>query len=112
MNSSDVHRLDAAFRGTVDKQSNSAGDRLRRDAEAATEAVLTQIRGVLQGLRFGSVTIIVQDGVVVQIDRTEKRRLQPNARRLDSSAGVGMTVELPAQRAKIVALAQDTSQQA
>ena len=36
---------------------------------------------VLQGLRFGSVTIIVQDGVVVQIDRLEKRRLQPNARR-------------------------------
>jgi len=31
-------------------------------------------------LRFGSVNVIVQDGVVVQIDRTEKRRL----RRFDS----------------------------
>ena len=29
----------------------------------------------LCGLKFGTVTIIVQDGVVVQIDRTEKRRL-------------------------------------
>jgi hypothetical protein len=46
--------------------------------------VLAQIRGVLQGLRFGSVTIIVQDGVVVQIDRTEKRRFQPSARRSDA----------------------------
>ena len=57
------------------------GHRLRRDADADTEAVLSQLRGVLQGLRFGSVTIVVQDGVVVQIDRTEKRRLQPNVRR-------------------------------
>ena len=64
------------------------GHRLRRDADAAAEAVVTQIRTVLQGLRFGSVTIIVQDGVVVQIDRTEKRRLQPNARRPDALSNV------------------------
>lgn len=37
---------------------------------------LEQIRQALQGLRFGNVTIVVQDGVVVQIDRTEKRRLR------------------------------------
>jgi hypothetical protein len=37
---------------------------------------LQQIRDALAGLRFGSVTIVVQDGVVVQIDRTEKMRLQ------------------------------------
>jgi hypothetical protein len=66
----------------------SNGHRSRREADAATDAVLAQIRGVLQGLRFGSVTIVVQDGVVVQIDRTEKRRLQPNARRPESLAGV------------------------
>jgi hypothetical protein len=29
-------------------------------------------------LRFGSVNIVVQDGVVIQIDRTEKRRLRSN----------------------------------
>ena len=72
------------------------GHRLRRDADADTEAVLTQLRGVLQGLRFGSVTIIVQDGVVVQIDRTEKRRIQPIARRPET---------LP----KVVAIAQETN---
>jgi hypothetical protein len=43
---------------------------------AAVDDALTQIRDSLRGLRFGSVNIIVQDGVVIQIDRTEKRRLR------------------------------------
>jgi hypothetical protein len=46
-------------------------------ADSADEA-LDQIRESLRGLRFGSVNIIVQDGVVIQIDRTEKRRLRGN----------------------------------
>jgi hypothetical protein len=37
---------------------------------------ITQIRDSLRGLKFGSVNIIVQDGVIIQIDRTEKRRLR------------------------------------
>jgi hypothetical protein len=53
------------------------------------EASLTEIRDILRGLRFGSVTIIVQDGVVVQIDRLEKRRLQPNTRRRAPPAAAG-----------------------
>jgi hypothetical protein len=36
---------------------------------------LAAVKTALNGLQFGSVTIIVQDGVIVQIDRTEKRRL-------------------------------------
>ncbi len=46
----------------------------QRDAVAAR--ALEEIRISLRGLRFGSVNIIVQDGVVIQIDRTEKRRLR------------------------------------
>jgi hypothetical protein len=42
------------------------------------DEALNQIRDSLRGLRFGSVNIIVQDGVVIQIDRTEKRRLRCN----------------------------------
>jgi hypothetical protein len=42
----------------------------------AVEETLAQVRDSLRGLRFGSVNIIVQDGVVIQIDRTEKRRLR------------------------------------
>ena len=40
------------------------------------EREIAQIRDALRGLKFGAVTIVVQDGVVVQIDRTEKRRLR------------------------------------
>jgi hypothetical protein len=36
------------------------------------------IRASLRGLRFGSVNIVVQDGIVIQVDRTEKRRLETN----------------------------------
>ncbi len=41
-----------------------------------TDAELEQIIHSLDGLRYGAVQIIVQDGVIVQIDRTEKRRLR------------------------------------
>lgn len=40
------------------------------------ESDLELIRAALHGLKFGSVNIILQDGVVVQIDRTEKRRVR------------------------------------
>ncbi|MEX0610580.1 MAG: YezD family protein [Pirellulales bacterium] len=49
-----------------------------QERSAAADEALTQIRDSLRGLRFGSVNIIVQDGVVIQIDRTEKRRLRGN----------------------------------
>ena len=42
----------------------------------SADEALNQIRDSLRGLRFGSVNIIVQDGVIIQIDRTEKRRLR------------------------------------
>lgn len=48
------------------------------DRVSAAEEAFTQIRDSLRGLRFGSVNIIVQDGVIIQIDRTEKRRLRVN----------------------------------
>jgi hypothetical protein len=47
-----------------------------RDATSEWDRVAPQVRDVLRGLKFGTVTIIVQDGVVVQIERTEKRRLR------------------------------------
>jgi hypothetical protein len=44
--------------------------------DAEREQEIAQIREALRGLRFGAVHVIVQDGVVVQIDRTEKRRVR------------------------------------
>lgn len=47
--------------------------------ESDEETVLARVRESLSGLRFGTVTIVVQDSVVVQIDRTEKHRLRHSA---------------------------------
>jgi len=46
-----------------------------RVKEQNLETALDQIRQSLQGLKFGQVIAIVQDGVVVQIERIEKKRL-------------------------------------
>ena len=63
--------------------SQDSDDTRRSDdpAEPLREAaVLEQIRQALKGLRFGNVSIIVQDGMVVQIERTEKRRFDRSRR--------------------------------
>ncbi|HET6423717.1 MAG TPA: YezD family protein [Planctomycetaceae bacterium] len=41
-----------------------------------TEPVLAALTEALRGIRYGTVTVIVQDGRVIQIDRTERRRLK------------------------------------
>ena len=38
------------------------------------EQVMQSIRDSLRGLRYGQVTVIVQDGRVIQIDRMERHR--------------------------------------
>ena len=48
--------------------------------EQELQSSLEQIGGALRGLKFGSVNVIVQDGLVVQIDRTEKVRLRNSSR--------------------------------
>lgn len=53
------------------------------DGEAVTprfDAALSRIGDALRGLRFGTVLAVVQDGVVVQIERTEKTRLEKKTR--------------------------------
>jgi hypothetical protein len=41
-----------------------------------SEDVLNAIIEALSGMRYGQVTVIVQDGLVIQIDRTERRRFK------------------------------------
>lgn len=36
---------------------------------------LDKLNKLLAGMRFGTITIIVQDGKIIQIDKTEKHRL-------------------------------------
>ncbi len=37
---------------------------------------LEPIRRAIKGIRFGEVRIVIQDGVVIQIDRMEKQRMR------------------------------------
>ncbi|MDO4168603.1 MAG: YezD family protein [Lachnospiraceae bacterium] len=41
-----------------------------------TEEVLNDIKRILETMSFGSVTIIIQDGRVIQIEKNEKFRLK------------------------------------
>ncbi len=36
---------------------------------------LKALNNLIDGMKFGTITIIVQDGRIVQIDKTEKHRL-------------------------------------
>lgn len=49
---------------------------------SATEQAeaLKKIHEALKDLRYGEVTIVVQDGVVVQVERTERVRLANSQR--------------------------------
>jgi len=45
-----------------------------------TDQAIDHIRQALRGLRFGEVSVIVQDGVVIQVERTERKRLRRGER--------------------------------
>lgn len=60
---------------TTTPPSGDEPDRTGRDAGQRSAAALRRIGEALAGLKYGSVLAIVQDGVVVQIERTEKTRL-------------------------------------
>ncbi len=47
----------------------------RAGGRDGAEGLWAHLEKALRGLRFGTVTLTVQDGVVVQVERTEKIRL-------------------------------------
>jgi hypothetical protein len=51
-----------------------------QDVDRTSEA-LDRIARALRGLCYGTVTAVVQDGVVVQVERTEKIRIDRRAAR-------------------------------
>ena len=51
-----------------------------KESEAAGSKLLRSVLDALRGLRFGAVTIVVQDGVIVQVERTERLRLREGGR--------------------------------
>jgi hypothetical protein len=50
-------------------------------ADDKREVPIQAILDALRGLRFGSVTVVVQDGVIVQVERVEKKRLGRSPRK-------------------------------
>ena len=47
---------------------------------------LARISAALRGLRYGTVTAVVQDGLVIQVERTEKIRIAKREPSSESSA--------------------------
>ncbi len=54
---------------------------LSRRSPAELDEALEHIRQALRGLEYGEISVIVQDGLVIQIERTEKKRLRRRAGR-------------------------------
>jgi hypothetical protein len=46
------------------------------DSSSARDLELDQVRKAVKGIRFGEVRLIIQDGLIVQIERVEKQRLR------------------------------------
>jgi hypothetical protein len=57
-------------RGTV-----TAEKALAEGTKTVHDQSWREIQEALRGLQYGSVTVIVQDGHIVQVERLEKRRL-------------------------------------
>jgi len=45
-------------------------------SERSLRWALQNVEEALRGLAFGTVTLVVQDGIVVQVERTERHRFQ------------------------------------
>ena len=52
------------------------GNEANRDKDNNLEEALNEVRRLVGELKYGSVTLVIQDGVVVQIERQEKIRLK------------------------------------
>jgi hypothetical protein len=66
---------EAGMENRLEKEEEDLGPALDRVRNA-----LDRIHSALRGLRYGTVTAVVQDGVVVQVERTEKFRIEKKGR--------------------------------
>jgi hypothetical protein len=61
-----------------DKPSKTTAEAVNHD-EPPDEAI-EHIREALVGLQFGEVLVVLQDGVIVQVERTERKRFRKTER--------------------------------
>lgn len=50
---------------------------LEKDHQAITLEQLQQIKEFANSIRYGSITLLIQDGVLIQIEKLEKIRINP-----------------------------------
>ena len=49
---------------------------VRSTAVSSPDAALERVRLAISGIRYGEIRVIIQDYVIVQIERVEKQRLR------------------------------------
>ena len=59
-----------------DKSTPSREEIAHPARSVATDLDLDRVRQAVRGIRFGEVRVIIQDGLIVQIERVEKQRLR------------------------------------
>jgi hypothetical protein len=59
---------------------------------------LERIAGSLNGLEYGTVQIVVHDGAIMQIDRTERRRFEAEPARAAAAPAPGAVAHRRKQR--------------
>jgi hypothetical protein len=59
-----------------DKSASSREDNAHLAQSLIPDFDLDRVRQAVRGIRFGEVRIIIQDGLIVQIERVEKQRLR------------------------------------
>lgn len=69
----------------VDHVANSPLNANAKGESPSSQNVLKQVRQALHGLQYGEVAILVQDGVVIRVERTEKVRVYRSSRQAVSS---------------------------
>lgn len=47
-----------------------------QNKESAVETCLDEVKNILKDLKYGTITIVVQDGIPIQLDTTEKKRFK------------------------------------
>lgn len=60
---------------TVSQPAKNVDDKVR-DAVRSADLPLSAIEEAVRSIRFGTVQIVIQDGQIVQIEKTEKIRLR------------------------------------
>ena len=50
----------------------------KREFGEINEQQIEQIRQIAKNIRYGTITLVFQDGILIQIDRSEKIRLTNN----------------------------------